>query len=103
MIGKDRAQTHFQSPPSQFEFFQIPNSYGVIPMAFQTLARPCFCPDQTPGHLNFTAASLSELASGSWLAMSNSSMAAMSRARLYGDEPVRPQFPSQVEKAGKAT
>jgi nitrogen regulatory protein P-II 2 len=43
--------------------------------------------------LNFTAASLRELASGSSLAMSNSSMAAMSRARLHGDEPVRTQFP----------
>jgi nitrogen regulatory protein P-II 2 len=36
---------------------------------------------------------LSELASGSWLATSNSSMAAMSRAQLYGDEPVRTAFP----------
>jgi len=27
-------------------------------------ARPYFCPDQTPRHFNFTAASLRELASG---------------------------------------
>src|SRR2546430_5310244 len=62
-------------------------------LAFQTLARPYFCPDETPRGFNFTAASLRELASGTWLATNNSSMAAMSRARLYGDEPVRTQFP----------
>jgi hypothetical protein len=60
-------------------------------MAFQSLARPYFCLDQTPWQVNFTVAS--EMASGPRLANSNSSMAAMSRARLYGDEPVRTQFP----------
>jgi hypothetical protein len=84
-----------------------PRSAGRLPQAapvlVQTLARPCFCPDQTPRHVNFRAASLRELSSGTWLATNNSSMAAMSRARLYGDEPVRTQFPKfRVEKAGKA-
>src|SRR5207302_2600130 len=50
-------------------------------------------PGPNPWGFNFTAASLRELASGTWLAKNNSSMAAMSRARLYGDEPVRTQFP----------
>src|SRR5262249_43544486 len=68
------------------------NKY-LIPMAFQTLARPYFCPDQTPRHFNFAAASLSEFACGPWLAQTNSSMAAMFHAGLYGDEPVRTQFP----------
>jgi nitrogen regulatory protein P-II 2 len=76
-------------------FGRLPNSSFnkyLIPMAFQTIPRRYFCPDHTRQHFNFTAKSLRELASGSWLATGNSSMAAMSRARLYGGEPVRTQF-----------
>jgi len=72
-------------------------------LAFQTLARRYFCRTKPKGTSISRRQSLRELASGTWLATNNSSMAAMSRAGSTAMSRFARSFrSSEVEKAGKA-